>query len=272
MDLGLSGKVVLVTGGSKGLGLASARAFAREGAHVVIAARNRDDLAEAQGELAGEGHEVVIVAADFSDAAAAGHAVAEAERLAGPIDVLINSAGAARRTPAEQLDAAAWKAGLDAKFFPYIHAQDAVLKSLRARAETDGTTSPPREIGAIVNIVGNGGRVPSDTHLAGGSANAALLLSTLGLAKYYARYGIRINAINPGITLTRRVEQGLKLEQERLGISREEALARGQAATPLRRFGEAREIANVALFLASAQASYVVGAIVAVDGGQSAVF
>lgn len=271
MDLGLSGKVVLVTGGSKGLGLASARAFAQEGARVVIAARNRDDLAEAQGALAGEGHEVAIVAADFSDAAAAGHAVAEAERLAGPIDVLINSAGAARRTPAEQLDAAAWKAGLDAKFFPYIHAQDAVLKSLRARAGSDGTT-PPREIGAIVNIVGNGGRVPSDTHLAGGSANAALLLSTLGLAKYYARYGIRINAINPGITLTRRVEQGLRLEQERFGISREEALARGQAATPLRRYGEAREIANVALFLASAQASYVVGAIVAVDGGQSAVF
>lgn len=271
MELGLSGKVVLVTGGSKGLGLASARAFAQEGARVIIAARGKDGLAEARVELARDGHDVAAVAADFGDPAAAERAVEEAERLAGPIEVLINSAGAAKRTPAEKLDAAAWRAGLEAKFFPYINVQDAVLKSMRRRAEP-GSEAPPRAIGAIVNIVGTGGRVPSDNHLPGGSSNAALLLSTLGLAKFYARYGIRINAINPGITLTRRVEQGLKLDQERLGISREEALARGQASTPMRRYGEAHEIANVALFLASAQASYVVGAIVAVDGGQSAVF
>lgn len=272
MDLGLSGKNVLVTGGSKGLGLAAARAFAQEGARVVIASRAEENLARAKAELAAEGLEIATVAGNFTDPEAASHAVAEAERAIGPIDILINSAGAAKRTPAEQLDAAAWKAGLDAKFFPYIHAQDAVLKRLRARAETDGIAPPRRQIGAIVNIVGTGGRVPSNTHLPGGSANAALLLSTLGLAQYYARYGIRINAINPGITLTDRVEQGLKLESERLGISREEALARGQAAAPLRRYGEAHEIAKVALFLASEQASYVVGAIVAVDGGQSSVF
>jgi NAD(P)-dependent dehydrogenase (short-subunit alcohol dehydrogenase family) len=272
MELGLSGKVVLVTGGSKGLGLASARAFAAEGARVAIASRSADNLATAKATLAAEGLEVSTVTGNFTSAEDATRIVAETERLLGPVDVLINSAGAAKRTPAEQLDAAAWKAGLDAKFFPYIHAQDAVLRSLRARAETDGTTPPRRQIGAIVNIVGTGGRVPSGTHLPGGSANAALLLSTLGLAQHYARYGIRINAINPGITLTDRVEQNLRLESERLGISREEALARGQAATPLRRYGEASEIANVALFLASEQASYVVGALVSVDGGQNSAF
>lgn len=273
MDLALAGKVVLVTGGSKGLGLAAARAFAREGSRVVIASRSLENLAAAQAALAAEGLEVATVAADFADAAEAARAVAEAERHFGPIEVLINSAGAAKRTPAAELDAAAWKAGLDAKFFPYIHAQDAVLKSFRRRAGADGRTEtrqpPPRQIGAIVNIVGTGGRIPSGTHLPGGSANAALLLSTLGLAREYAPYGIRINAINPGFTLTDRIEQNLALEAKRLGISRDEALAAGAAATPLRRYGEAHEIAEVALFLASERASYVVGALVAVDGGQS---
>ncbi|MBK1835919.1 SDR family oxidoreductase [Azospirillum sp. YIM B02556] len=275
MDLALAGKVVLVTGGSKGLGLAAARAFAREGSRVVIASRGRDNLAAAQAALAADGLEVATVAADFADAAEAARAVAEAERPFGPVEVLINSAGAAKRTPAEELDAAAWKAGLDAKFFPYIHAQDAVLKSFRRRAgaRADGRAEtrlpPPRQIGAIVNIVGTGGRIPSGTHLPGGSANAALLLSTLGLAREYAPYGIRINAINPGFTLTDRIEQNLALEAKRLGISRDEALAAGAAATPLRRYGEAHEIAEVALFLASERASYVVGALVAVDGGQS---
>lgn len=272
MELGLTNKIVLVTGGSKGLGLATARVFAREGARVAIASRSADNLARARDELAQEGLGVEAITADFGDAAAAVAAVDEVEQRLGPLDVLINSAGAARRTPAEQLDPAAWRAGLEAKFFPYIQVQDAVLKRFRARAETDGTLPPPRQIGAIVNIVGSGGRLPADNHLPGGSANAALLLSTLGLAKYYARYGIRINAINPGITLTGRVEQNLRLEQERLGISREAALARGQAETPLRRYGEPHEIADVALFLASERASYVVGALVAVDGGQAAVF
>ena len=272
MDLALSGKAVLVTGGSKGLGLAAARAFAQEGARVVIASRSADNLASAKAELAAEGLEVATVVANFTDAEDAARAVADAERLIGPIEILINSAGAAKRTPAGQLDPAAWKAGFDAKFFPYIHAQDAVLKSLRARAETDGSTPPPRQIGAIVNIVGTGGRVPSATHLPGGSANAALLLSTLGLAQHYARFGIRINAINPGIILTGRIEQNLALEAERLGVSRDEALARGQATAPLGRYGDAREVANVALFLASRQASYVVGALVSVDGGQSPAF
>lgn len=279
MDLALAGKVVLVTGGSKGLGLAAARAFAREGARVVIASRSLGNLAAAQAALAADGLEVATVAADFADAAEAARAVAEAERPFGPVEVLINSAGAAKRTPAEDLDAAAWKAGLDAKFFPYIHAQDAVLKSFRRRAGagagagSDGRAEtrlpPPRQIGAIVNIVGTGGRIPSGTHLPGGSANAALLLSTLGLAREYAPHGIRINAINPGFTLTDRIEQNLALEAKRLGITRDEALAAGAAATPLRRYGEAHEIAEVALFLASERASYVVGALVAVDGGQS---
>lgn len=272
MDFGLSGKVVLVTGGSKGLGLACARSFAAEGARVAIASRSAENLANAKASIATEGFDVATISANFTDPESAEHAVAETERVLGPIDVLVNSAGAAKRTPVEQLDAAAWKAAFDAKFFPYVHAQDAVLKRMRARADSNGTSPPARQIGAIVNIIGVGGRVPMATHVAGGSANAALMLATIGLAPHYAAYGIRINAINPGVILTERVEQALKLQVAALGISREEALTKGQEATPMHRYGHADEVANVAVFLASERASYVVGALIAVDGGQKAAF
>lgn len=272
MELGLAGKVVLVTGGSKGLGLAAARAFAREGARIAIASRSADNLASARAGLAADGLDALPVQADFADAASAARAVEEVEAGLGPIDILVNSAGAAQRTPAEGLTPEIWRAGLEAKFFPYINAQDAVLKRFLARKENDGIAPPPRTLGVIVNIVGTGGRVPKSEHLPGGSSNAALLLSTLGLAQHYARYGIRINAINPGVTVTERLEQNLRLTSERLGVSREEARARLEAEAPLRRLGRAEEIADVALFLASERASYVVGALVAVDGGQSSVF
>lgn len=272
MELGLTGKVVLVTGGSKGLGLATARAFAREGARVAIASRDPGNLAAARAALAEEGLAVETVAASFGDPREAAAAVAEVEARLGPLDILINSAGAAKRTPAEQLTPEIWRAGLEAKFFPYVTAQDAVLKRFLSRAETDGTTPAPRPVGVIVNIVGTGGRVPKSEHLPGGSSNAALLLSTLGLAQHYARYGIRINAINPGVTVTDRLEQNLRLLAEREGITREEAKARLEREAPMRRLGRPEEIADVALFLASERASYVVGALVSVDGAQNAVF
>jgi NAD(P)-dependent dehydrogenase (short-subunit alcohol dehydrogenase family) len=149
-----------------------------------------------------------------------------------------------------------------------------VLKRLRARAAALGQTGerpPERQVGAIVNIVGTGGKIPNESHISGGAANAALLLSTIGLAQYYARFGIRINAVNPGVTLTRRFEQTLAYEADRLGISREEARRKGELLTPLRRYGQADEVADVVAFVASERASYVVGALIPVDGGQKSV-
>lgn len=272
MDLGLTDRAVLITGGSKGLGLACARAFLREGARVAIVSRDPANLDAARADLAGEGFAVETIAANLSDPDAAADAVARAEAALGPVEVLVNSAGAARRTPPEELAPAAWKAAFDAKFFPYIYTQDAVLRSMRARAGADTGAPPEREIGAIVNIIGSGGRVPTDSHLPGGSANAALMLATIGLAKHHARYGIRINGINPSTTVTERMEQALAIDAARLGLTRDEVLTRNEAGAPMRRFGRAEEIADVALFLASRRASYVVGALVSVDGGQKAAF
>lgn len=266
MDLQIRDKVVLVTGGSKGIGLAVARAFALEGAQVAIVSRDAGNVAAAVEILAAEGLAASGFTANLSDAGQAEAVVARVEAALGPLDVLINSAGAARRHEADTLDAEIWRAALDAKFFPYIHAQDAVLKRWRAEA-----TGKPGAAGqssrAIVNIIGTGGKQPTSTHLAGGAANAALMLSTAGLAQHYAKIGVRINAINPASTLTGRVEQAIALDAQRLGVSTTQALADSQAAIPMGRYADPREVADVALFLASARASYVVGAIITMDGG-----
>ncbi len=262
MDLGLKDKVVLITGGSKGIGLACARAFAMEGARVAIVSRDPANLARAREQLANEGLHVHLARADLSEPHSAADVVEEATTALGPIDILINSAGAARRYEPEALDASAFRATMDAKYFPYINPQQEVLRRMVERIKADGASAP----GTIVNIIGMGGKIASDIHIAGGAANAALMLATVGLAHYYARYGIRINAINPGATLTDRVEEAVALEAKQQGVDMNEALARGEAKVPLGRYAKPEEIADVALFLASGRASYVTGAIVPMDG------
>ncbi len=259
MDLELKGKVALITGGSKGIGLAVARAYLGEGVSVAIVARSQGGLDDALKELAPlaqHGARAIAIAADLSDAAQAERAVAQAEADLGAIDILVNSAGAARRYDPDTLDAEKWQAAMNAKFFPYVYTQDAVLKRMRTRQR-----------GSVVNIIGHGGKQPSVAHIAGGSANAALMLSTLGMAQHYAKLGIRINAINPGSTYTGRVDQSLEVESKRLGISKEQVLADTQARIPMGRYGKPEEVADVTLFLSSARASYVVGVVVPMNGG-----
>jgi NAD(P)-dependent dehydrogenase (short-subunit alcohol dehydrogenase family) len=258
MNLDLAGRPVLVTGGSKGIGLACAEAFAAEGAPVAIVSRSRANLDAALARL--QGVRAVAIEADLRDAAQAKRAVAEAERALGPIEVLINSAGAARRYAPHELDAEAWHAAMDAKYFTYVHAIDAVLSGMAERGR-----------GAIVNIIGMGGKVGNPVHLPGGAANAALMLVTAGLANAYGRKGVRINGINPSSTLTERVQEGLAVEARATGLPEAELRTRGEAKIPLGRYAAPEEIARVALFLASPLASYVTGAIVPVDGGANPV-
>ena len=251
MDLGLAGKVVLVTGGSKGIGLACARAFQAEGARIAICSRSPENLAKARAGLG----DVLGLAADLTDAAQAAEMVATAERVLGPIDVLVNSAGAAKRTPPDELSPATWHAAMDAKYFTYIHVIDPVVKRMAARGS-----------GVIVNVIGNGGKVASPVHLGGGAANAALMLATAGLAAAYAGRGVRVVGVNPGLTETDRVTEGFAADARLAGVSAEEARARAVAKIPLGRLARAEEVADVVAFLASARASYVSGVNISMDG------
>lgn len=253
-------RVVVVTGASKGIGFACADGFVRAGARVALVSRSRANLDAALAKIAGARHAPMAVVADLRDAGEAARAVAEVEARLGPIDVLVNSAGAAKRYAPDDLSAQAWRDAMDAKFFSYIQPLDIVVKAMAARGR-----------GAIVNVIGMGGKVANPIHLPGGAANAALMLATAGLAAAYGPKGVRINAVSPGGTLTGRVQEGLAVEAKVTGTTEAALLAQQQARIPLRRLGTPEEVAQVVLFLASDAASYVTGAIVPMDGGASAV-
>jgi NAD(P)-dependent dehydrogenase (short-subunit alcohol dehydrogenase family) len=256
MDLGLKGKVVLVTGGSKGIGLACAHAFLAEGGRVAIVSRSPANLEAAVRVLSAPANDLIAVSCDLTARAAAAAMATEVERRLGPVEVMVNSAGAAKRYLPEELNEEAWHAAMDAKYFTYIHAMEAVLPEMARRGR-----------GVVVNIIGMGGKVATPIHLPGGAANSALMLATVGLANVYGPKGVRINAINPGSTMTERVQEALKLESKKRGQSEEEVLAQLQAKVPLKRYAAPEDIANLALFLASNKASYITGAVVPMDGG-----
>lgn len=264
MDLQLQDQHVLITGGSRGIGLACARQFLAEGARVTLVGRDSEHLQAARASLLeqhpGRDDAIRLLSADLRDPAAAQAMVEQAQAAApaglGPVDVLVNCAGAARRTPPDELGPAAWHEAMQAKFFSYLHVIDPLVKQMAARGR-----------GVIVNVVGMGGKVASPIHLPGGSANAALMLASSGLAAAYAGQGVRVNVVNPAQTRTERLDEGLLAEARLQGITPQQALDRINQRHPMGRIAEPREIADAVCFLASARASYVNGAVLSMDGG-----
>jgi NAD(P)-dependent dehydrogenase (short-subunit alcohol dehydrogenase family) len=228
--------------------------FFAEGARVAVDSRSPENLAKARKIL----RDAYTIAADLTDAAAAAAMVERVEKEFGAIDVLVNSAGAAKRTDADDLTPAAWRAGMDAKYFSYINVIDPLIKRMGARGR-----------GAVINIIGSGGKVASPTHLAGGAANAALLLATAGLAYAYASKGIRVVGVSPGVTKTERVAEGLKAEAKRANVSEEQAYKQMVARLPLGRPAEPEEIADIVVFAASERGRYLTGANLSTDGAAS---
>lgn len=256
MHLELEGTVVLITGGSKGIGLACAHAFVREGARVAIASRSQENLDRAAAGLRADGFDALTMAADLREPGQARQLARSIEERMGAIGVLVNSAGAAMRTPPAELTAEHWHNAMEAKYFTYIHAMDAVLPGMVKRGG-----------GVIVNVVGSGGKVASPIHLPGGAANAALMLASAGMGNAFGGKNIRVNAVNPGATMTERLQEGIAADARQSGSTPAETLALRARQHPMGRFAEPREVADVVVFLASRRASYVNGAVISLDGG-----
>ncbi|WP_198372264.1 short-chain dehydrogenase/reductase [Roseomonas rosulenta] len=252
MDMQLHGKRVLVTGGSKGIGLACAEAFAAEGCDVVLSARDAGALAAAADKLRGKAQvRVETIAADLSQDA-------ERERLhaAFPdIDILVNNAGAIPSGRLQDITIARWKQAWDLKVFGYIHLCQLYLPAMEARKS-----------GAIVNIIGMAGRAPRAGYIAGGAGNAALIAFTSAIGAAAQASGVKVVGINPAVTKTDRMLTQARTNAK-LKFGDEERWAETLTGLPFGRAIEAAEIADLAVFLASPRGHYVNGTVVDVDGG-----
>lgn len=250
---GLMGKVAVVTGASRGIGRAIALALAGEGMRVVIAARSGEALAE----VAAACGDARVFAADLREEGAPRALVDYAVAEYGALDVLVNNAGATKRGDFLALSDDNFRDGFALKFYAAVRAVRAAWPHLM------------QSRGAVVNIVGVGGRTGTADFAIGGAVNAALLNFTKVMADRGVRDGVRVNAINPGSIATDRLTSRIKAQAAQRGVTEAEARAQMAAALGVARFGEPAEIAAAVVFLASPAAAYIQGAILDVDGGQT---
>ncbi len=253
MDDGLGGRVALVTGASRGIGLAIAERLVEAGMKVAMVARSADALAGHAKRLPG----TLAVAADLREPDAAEKAVAATVAKFGALHLLVNNAGATKRGAFADLTDADFQDGFALKFHGAVRLTRASWPHLKAGG------------GAIVNIIGAGGKTASPDFTIGGSVNAALFNFTKATAQMGAAEGVRVNAISPGHIETGRLTARLEAAAKEDGVGLDEARRRQLAQLKLPRFGNPSEIAEVAAFLAGRRASYMQGAIVEVDMGQT---
>jgi len=259
MELGLKGKTVLVTGGSKGIGRATARAMAAEGAHVMICSRSAVDLeATAAGIRSETGQAVEFVAADLSRLDGVESAAAAAVKRLGRLDVLVNNAGAIKGGDFLALPDDEWMTGWSLKLLGYVRMARTVLPQMRSQGG-----------GRIVNVVGMAARNPATTYMMGGAANAALINFTKALADLGASSNILVTAVSPGPVKTDRWDSLQRQQATAAGKDLETYEKEQSRNFPLGRIALPEEVADLVCFLASERASFLTGIAITIDGGIS---
>jgi len=252
LDLNLTGRSALITGGSKGIGLAIARSLAAEGCSLHLAARTASELDQVAAELRSR-HQVEVTThpADLSD----GAQVKKVAAACRDVDILVNSAGGIPRGTLTEIDEERWRRAWDLKVFGCINLTREIYGPMCQRGK-----------GVIINIVGLSGDRPDAYYIAGSSANAALIMFSRSLGGDSIRHGVRVVAVNPGpVETEKHIRDTERLAQERFGDkSRWRDV---MAGLPMKRAALPEEVSSMVAFLASDHASYISGSAVTIDGG-----
>ena len=256
MNLDLTGKTVLITGASQGIGEGLARGFAAEGCNLHLTARSTDRLAALQAAIRAEHPvQVGVTVADMTQAGACERIVDEA----GDVDILINNAGVIPSGSLFDIGPQQWRDGWALKGFGYAD----MIRLIYPRMKARGTG------GVILNNIGNGGEVCDPNYIAGAAGNAAIMAMTRALGGTSLDDKIRVVGINPGPVETTRIYTMLrKFAQTRLGDA--ERYPELMAKYPLGRPATVQEVTDLFLFLGSPRAAYICGTIVTIDGGIAA--
>ena len=252
MDLKLKGRTALITGASKGIGLAVARVLAEEGCHVHLAARTRADLLRAAADIRREfGVEAHVHGRDLAR-------LEEVEALGrdcGEVDILVNNAGDIPTGTLAELDSAAWRRGWDLKVFGFIDLTRAIYPNMLAR-----------RAGVIINIIGAAAETPNPHYIAGCVGNAALNTFSDCLGAEAMRHGVRVVAVNPGPIMSDRHKAHV-MERAAKVLGDENRYLELEAQYPAGRSGHVEEVAYAVAFLASERASHISGAALRIDAG-----
>ncbi len=259
MDIRLNGRSAVVTGGSKGLGLAMAERFAASGADVAIVARSPETLGEAKKQIQkGAKGKVAAISADVSKAADIRRAYDQIMSEFGKIDIYVNNAGQSIRGPSEQLTDEMWQSDLDLKLFAQIRFCRLIFPQMKER-----------KWGRIISVLNIGAKAPGPDSAPTSVSRAAQMAFTKALSGEGAPHNVLVNSLHVGVIVSDQIVR--RHQREGTNVSLDDFIVQAGRSVPLGRMGRAEEFANVACFLASDAASYVTGCAINVDGGRSPV-
>ena len=256
MELNLKGKVAAITGGSEGIGKATALRLAAEGAGIALCARRAEPLAAAAREIEAAGAAVLAVNADASKADDMERFISATVERFGRIDILVNNAGGSGQLAFDKVDDALWRQDLEVKLFGPLRGVRCVIPHMKQQGG-----------GSIINLTMAAAATPGANQLPTVVSRSAGATLAKALSKELAPFNIRVNVVCVGKIKTPQQERGAK----RAGLSLEEHYARNSKSVPLGRMGEPADIANAIAFLVSDAANYVTGTCINVDGGLSGV-
>ncbi len=257
MNLGIEGRVAIVAASSRGLGRAIAVELAREGAELAICSRSAPDLETAAEEIRqASGREALRQAVDVSRAEEVERFVEAVEKRFGRIDICVTNAGGPPSKPFAETSLDDWRAATDSLLLGTIHFAKAALPRMKARGW-----------GRLVTITSVTVKQPLDNMALSNSVRAAVAALARTLANEFGPYGITVNNVCPGYTLTDRLKELAETQARRAGTTPQQIFDRWSAEVPARRLGKPEEFAAMVAFLASERAAYVNGVSVTVDGG-----